>query len=302
MKKIIIVLSILAFFLLSNTVSADSCTEPGYKWCWEEYGSYGSVSGNVKVFWQFQDANGNDVWNTYPNAFGGLYIKGGAFASGSCTGGQFCDTTIYGPYVFYNAPSWDWIWNQVSCNGAGCTVSGYNSELPNGVPVKIASVGQSFTDCVTVVSVIWVSDYTTSWMWKAAGYGWIGGGNCLDIKVVADTLPIPTGVSASSVSLSEIKISWNAVSGALSYQIEKSTGKLWTSTTTSTTETDLLPSTTHSYSVRACGSSGCSSWSAYVSATTGAIPQGTLDFVFIGAAVSIIGAGLVIAKFGLGVI
>jgi fibronectin type 3 domain-containing protein len=93
----------------------------------------------------------------------------------------------------------------------------------------------------------------------------------------------PTGLSASAVSSSQINLSWNAVSGATSYNIYRSTtsnGQGSTPiatgvTTTNFSNTGLSASTTYYYKIAAVNSNGTSSQSGEASATTttgGTIP------------------------------
>ena len=65
----------------------------------------------------------------------------------------------------------------------------------------------------------------------------------------------PTGVTATSVSASQIGVSWTASANATSYKIQRSpdgsTGwtQVGTSTTTSFTDSGLSPATTYFYRV-----------------------------------------------------
>ncbi|MCL2126932.1 MAG: fibronectin type III domain-containing protein [Treponema sp.] len=89
------------------------------------------------------------------------------------------------------------------------------------------------------------------------------------------TMPsTPTGVSATALSSSSIQISWNAVSGAISYRVYRSTSASGTfnqvdnPTSTSFTDAGLSASTMYWYRVSAINSAGESSQSDVVSATT----------------------------------
>ena len=97
----------------------------------------------------------------------------------------------------------------------------------------------------------------------------------------------PTGVSASALNASQVKVSWNAVSGATGYRVERSpdgsTG--WTLVGTgaaaSFTDSGLIPATTYFYRVSALNGPSSSAPSSVVSAATQAglpfsqSPQGT---------------------------
>jgi len=89
------------------------------------------------------------------------------------------------------------------------------------------------------------------------------------------TLSAPTGVTATALSSSEIKISWNTVNGAASYKVyfaESSSGQYeldGTSTTTSFTSVDWRAGRTGYFKVTAVNSAGVESdYSSIVSATT----------------------------------
>jgi len=84
----------------------------------------------------------------------------------------------------------------------------------------------------------------------------------------------PTGVSANATSSSSITISWNAVSGATSYTVYRSTSRsgsfssVGTTSSTSFTNTGLSANTTYYYKVTASNSYGTSGYSSTVSAKT----------------------------------
>ncbi|MCS6991523.1 MAG: M43 family zinc metalloprotease [Chitinophagales bacterium] len=83
----------------------------------------------------------------------------------------------------------------------------------------------------------------------------------------------PTGVTASSITSSSATISWGAVSGASSYNVQykPSSSSTWTtisSSSTSVTLTGLTASTTYNVQVQAVCSGGSSAYSSQVSFTT----------------------------------
>ncbi|HEV2413222.1 MAG TPA: fibronectin type III domain-containing protein [Candidatus Dormibacteraeota bacterium] len=84
----------------------------------------------------------------------------------------------------------------------------------------------------------------------------------------------PTGVAASAPNSSQITVTWTAVGGATSYAVQRSpdgsTGwaQVGTITTTSFTDSFLIPSTTYFYRVIASNGPGFSAPSSVVSATT----------------------------------
>jgi len=85
---------------------------------------------------------------------------------------------------------------------------------------------------------------------------------------------VATGLSAGSITASTATLSWAAVSGAISYNVQwrVSTSSLWLMipgvTTTSFSINSLLPCTNYQFEVQTVCSSGSSAWSAPGSFTT----------------------------------
>src|SRR5205809_457477 len=96
-----------------------------------------------------------------------------------------------------------------------------------------------------------------------------------------DTTPpsVPTGLTASAVSSSQINLSWTASFdnvGVSGYRVYRGGTQIATTTTTSYTNTGLSPSTTYSYTVAAVDAAGnLSAQSSAASATTPAAPDTT---------------------------
>jgi fibronectin type III domain protein len=86
----------------------------------------------------------------------------------------------------------------------------------------------------------------------------------------------PTGLSASALNASQIRLSWTASSGATSYKVQRSPdgtsgwAQVGTSATTTFTDSGLIPSTMYFYRVLASNGPGNSAPSNSVSATTSA--------------------------------
>src|SRR5204862_271307 len=97
----------------------------------------------------------------------------------------------------------------------------------------------------------------------------------------ADTTPpsVPTGLTASAVSSSQINLSWTASSdnvGVSGYRVYRNGTQIATTGATSFANTGLSPSTTYSYTVAAYDAAGnLSAQSSSASATTPAPPDTT---------------------------
>jgi len=95
-----------------------------------------------------------------------------------------------------------------------------------------------------------------------------------NITFTAPAPSSPTGLAASEITPTGAKLSWNAVSGATGYNLYRDGAKVNGTpvAATSTTVTDLSPSTTYSFAVTAVNSGGESGHSATASVTTLAPP------------------------------
>lgn len=78
---------------------------------------------------------------------------------------------------------------------------------------------------------------------------------------------IPTGLSALASGTSQINVSWNAVTGAASYDLEVD-GNIIANASSPYAHSGLGAGTTHNYRVRAKNANGSSAFSSIVSATT----------------------------------
>ena len=162
-----------------------SCTESGYRWCWENtycHPDIPSLCARPRIWWQFEDSNGNDVMETYPYCYGDLYIRSGYSGTFSING-----------YGFYNAPSWDDIWNRFWIDDYGVHINIQNYDFTpsyNGGRIKVASIGETFTKCVVLVAYDWNTD-GIDWVATGTGYGWVGTGGCVSIQCVE---AVPKGI------------------------------------------------------------------------------------------------------------
>lgn len=81
----------------------------------------------------------------------------------------------------------------------------------------------------------------------------------------------PTGVTATSTSTTSIRVTWNQVSGASSYEVMRDGSSIASGlSSTFYEDTGLTPATQYSYTVKASNTDGASDPSSAASATTGA--------------------------------
>ena len=106
-------------------------------------------------------------------------------------------------------------------------------------------------------------------------------GQRLRVRVATSSLPpVPTGLSASTISSSSISVSWTASVGATGYVLQRSPDNATWSTIASPTgttysDTGFTASTTYYYRIAARNLSGQSAYSSSANATTsasGAVP------------------------------
>jgi hypothetical protein len=86
--------------------------------------------------------------------------------------------------------------------------------------------------------------------------------------------PVPTGLTATAVSSSQINLSWSASAGATSYVVLRGGSSVGTPSGTTFNNTGLTASTSYTYTVEAVGPGGTSAPSSPASATTFASGSG----------------------------
>ena len=83
--------------------------------------------------------------------------------------------------------------------------------------------------------------------------------------VVDSSIPVPSNITAKSITWDSITLTWDAVEGASFYQIEVDGSKFWGASTTNTfTKKGFLAETEHSFRVRTVRLNSVSEWSCAV--------------------------------------
>ena len=160
MKKLIFFF--ITIFIMSF-VSGTSCSpSSGYDYCWEE----SRVQDDSRAYAQVQVSNIKGLQK------GGYYV-GDAWIQYKFKGDKF--------YIYENANSWDNLWNIAGCDKNGCR----GTEVSFlGFHRLTINPGDQYTDCPVFVAHDFDSASDGSWAWQTTGYGWIGSGNCFNIKSV----------------------------------------------------------------------------------------------------------------------
>ena len=98
--------------------------------------------------------------------------------------------------------------------------------------------------------------------------GWTASAVVTAVYTLQISPPTPTGLAVVSASANSLNISWNASTGAISYQLYRNGTLVYDDGSTSFTDTGLTPRATYSYTVIATNAFGSSALSAAVTATT----------------------------------
>lgn len=204
-----------------------------------------------------------------PDTYQGTY-----WYTGSLDNGGVHTNSGVGNYMFY----------LLSVGGSGTNDKG-NSFTVSGIGLSAAEQIIYRTETVYLTATSKYADWRTACInaatdlygassnqvtqvqnaWYAVGIGTAGGGGGCNT---------PTGLASSSITSSSATVSWTAVSGATSYnlQYKTSAASTWTTvsgiTTTSYNLTGLAASTAYNYQVQTVCASGSSAYSTASSFTT----------------------------------
>jgi len=200
-------------------------------------------------------------------------------------------------------------YNVKACNSAGCSAnsSGASATAPAAVPAAPANVSAMSLSGYAYVSWSAVSGATSyrvlkvngmtaavsttatdyadtsvtvgnTYTYQVSACNGSGCSSAVTTNAVTIAAPAPaaapTGLALTPGQTS-MSVRWNAVGGATHYSLQRTPGgagfPVASIAATSYADSGLSPAATYGYSVRACNSAGCSSWSAQVSGTTSAL-------------------------------
>ncbi|HJX27516.1 MAG TPA: trypsin-like peptidase domain-containing protein [Thermoanaerobaculia bacterium] len=152
----------------------------------------------------------------------------------------------------------------------------------HGGPSSCGATGNNLSDYYGRFSVSWTGGGTNSTRlsnWLDAGNTGATTTNGIDVNTGPCTPPaVPTGLSATAISPTQINLSWTGVSGATSYPVQRSTtnggpyASAGSAATTSFASTGLACNTTYYFVVNSSNGSCSSANSAQAQATTQACP------------------------------
>ena len=230
-------------------------------------------------------AGSNTVTATFvaPLTFGIMYVHeysgmdtvspldAGASSIGTSptmTGGPVVTTTA-GDLLFGAAASM----NTVTAAGSGYVSR--STHYGNMTEDKLATIAGSYSVTGTQNGAAWVFQ---SVAFKAAG-----------TASPQDTTPpsIPTGLSATTLSPSQINLSWNPSTdnvGVTGYRIFRNSSQIATTTTTSYADSGLASNSTYSYTVAAYDAAGNTSAQSQPATATTTAATATASFVQVNAA------------------
>jgi fibronectin type 3 domain-containing protein len=202
------------------------------------------------------------------NAYGTSVISNEAFATPYSSAPQVPTDLAAAPSPTQVKLTWN-----TAPNATAYTIA----RSTNGATFSVlgTSTTTSFTDATVTANATYYYEVQSTAGAAASAY-------CAPIKVIAATpTPAPTGVTATP-GVNEIQVSWNAVTGATSYFLQRSTGSGWTWSKTLTSpsylDTGLTAGTWYYYILTATGPAGTSAYSSEASAqpyaAAPAVPSG----------------------------
>ncbi len=164
-------------------------------------------------------------------------------------------------------------WDAPASNG-GSAITGYQYryQMAGGAWSSWMATSPALARTATVTSLTNESNYNFEVQAvNARGPGDTATDSAMPMSTVPDT---PMSFGSTSTGPTEIALSWDAVTGAVSYQLQRRTnGGAWgapmdAGSGTTYTDMGLTPSTTYDYEVRSVNAAGSSPWSAVVTAST----------------------------------
>ncbi len=255
--------------------------------------SWGAVSGATTYNLQYKTSSGS-TWTTVSTSSTSYGLTG--LASGTTYNCQVQSVCSSGSSAYTGVGSF------TTTSSAGCGIAtglAVNSLTTNSaILVWLAVTGglnynlqykASTASTWTTVAVTGIA-YTCTGLTPGTTYNFQVQSNCssgsssYSTPVNFTTLTscgTPSGLASSGITTTTASVSWGAVSGATSYnlQYKTSAGTTWTTIPTGTTSlglTGLVAGTTYNFQVQTICSSGSSAYSAAASFTT--VASGTVSY------------------------
>ena len=164
-------------------------------------------------------------------------------------------------------------WDAPATNG-GSAITGYQYryQMSGGSWSSWMATSPALARTATVSSLTNESDYNFEVRAQNAnGDGPAAADSAMPMSTVPDT---PMSFGSTSTGPTEIALSWDAVTGAVSYQLQRRTNggefgaPMDAGSGTTYTDMGLTPSTTYDYEVRSVNAAGASPWSGVVTVST----------------------------------
>ncbi|GHU71586.1 hypothetical protein FACS189450_07840 [Spirochaetia bacterium] len=252
---------------------------------------------SIQITWN--SVGGADTYNVYRAASSeGTYTSVGTSSTSSYTNtGLSSNTTYYYKVSAYNAGGESVLSSETSAATQIAVPSGLSATALSSSSIQVTwnSVGGASSYTVyraasaagtyTSVGSSTTTSYTNTGLSGGVTYYYtvsaagVNGEGAQSMYAAATTPPnAPTGISATALSFSSIRISWTSVTGANSYNVYRASSatgtytSVGTSSTASYTNTGLSGNITYYYKVSASNNAGTGEQSSYVSATTPAAP------------------------------
>lgn len=188
LSNLFLFVMLITFSLILVSSVASVCSEPGFTFCWEGSNNFGTASSYAKVFFSLDDDG--DFARPAQFAVKRLFAKVGA------TGDEVDFFTNVLKIEDFDCSIFNKNAVGIACLpnsgiGPGGVLSGSPDYNPITKELTLANVGEKYTSCLSFVAWDCDGDCDNAgsgsegyWSQTQVMAGYLGSGNCLDIKVV----------------------------------------------------------------------------------------------------------------------